>query len=270
MDTRPVEIIAPPVVDGHGCEIGIVILTWNRPRYVRRCFASLARSRLNDTVVAIVDDGSDNPATLDLVRNFHLEGTSICRLMIGVHEQFLLHDNLRLGWDYLLKRWNCRFLTNLDSDAIVSMDWLERLRDLYFRHREANPDLIVSGFNGSVYHPARLVKEDYVVKPTQSGLNMFFDRAAYDNFVRDSLQAEWDWKVVEAMKARSAEFIIVRPSVIQHIGIRGLFSGGWADSDFAVDFPSSFTWLLRLRLLVIRLRRGLRLQHRLFKFLGLR
>jgi glycosyltransferase involved in cell wall biosynthesis len=260
MDPRQVEIIEPQTPDRDRFEIGIVIMTWNRPRYLERCLASLARSRLRDTVVAIVDDGSDDPNTLDLIRDFDLPGVPVARLMIGVHEHFLLHENLRLGWDYLIDRWRGRYLANLDSDAIVVPEWLERLRDLYLQHRDGNPHLIVSGFNGAVYHPARSVHEDHVVKPTLSGLNMFFDRAAYDDFVRDALQPYWDWQVVKAMQKRSAEFLVTRPSVVQHIGLRGLFSSGWSNSDFALDFPGSPTWLLRIRLLAVRLRHGIRRQ----------
>ena len=260
MDSRHFEIIEPQTPDRDRFEIGIVIMTWNRPHYVVRCFDSLARSRLRNTVVAIVDDGSDDPDTLDLIREFDLPGTPVVRLMISVHEQFLLHENLRLGWDYLIDRWHCRYLTNLDSDAVVIPDWLQRLRDLYLRHRDCHPHLIASGFNGAIYHRARSVHEDYVVKPTLSGLNMFFDRAAYDDFLRDALRPHWDAMVVAAMKKRSAEFLVTRPSVVQHIGLRGLFSSGWSNSDFAIDFPASTTWLLRVRLLAVRLRHGLRQQ----------
>jgi glycosyltransferase involved in cell wall biosynthesis len=270
MDLRHVEIIEAPTPGRYRFEVGIVIMTWNRPRYVERCFASLARSRLHDTVVAIVDDGSDNPDTLDLIRDFDLPGVPVARLMIGVHEHFLLHENLRLGWNYLVDRWHCHYLSNLDSDAVVVPEWLERVRGLYLKHRDGNPHLIASGFNGAVYHPARSVHEDYVIKPTLSGLNMFFDRAAYDDFVRDALQPHWDWLVVKEMQGRSAEFLVTRPSVVQHIGSQGLFSRGWSESDFAVDFSASHTWVLRLRLLAVRLRRRLELRHRLLKLVGQR
>jgi glycosyltransferase involved in cell wall biosynthesis len=268
VNTRPIEIIEPQTPGRDRYEIGIVIMTWNRPRYVERCFASLARSRLNDTVVAVVDDGSDDPDTLDLIREFDIPGVPVARLMIGVHEHFLLHENLRLGWDYLIDRWHCRYLSNLDSDAVVVPEWLERLRNLYLKHRDGNPHLIASGFNGAVYHPARSVHEDHVVKPTLAGLNMFFDRAAYDEFVRDALQPHWDGKVVDAMKKRSAEILVTRPSVVQHIGLRGLFSSGWSNSDFALDFPASTTWVLRLRLLAVRLRHRVRLQLKRLKLHG--
>ena len=68
--------------------------------------------------------------------------------------------------------------------------------------------------------------------------------------------------VVDAMKQRSAEFFVTRPSVVQHIGMHGLFSSGWSNSDFAVDFPGTIPSLLRLRLVIARLhhlvRRGLK------------
>ena len=109
IDSRPVEIIEPPDSEEERFQIGIVIMTWNRPQYVERCFNSLSLSKLEESIVAIVDDGSDDRATLDLVRNFEIPRVPVVRLMVGVHQHFLIHDNLRLGWDYLLNRWHCRF-----------------------------------------------------------------------------------------------------------------------------------------------------------------
>lgn len=257
VDTRPVEIVEPAGLLENRYGTGLVILTRNRPAYLTRCFASLAGSRLPDTAVAIVDDASDDPATLDLIRNFTLPGVPIVRISIGVHEHFHIHKNLHIGWNSLIERWDCRYLTNLDSDAIVVSEWLERVRDLYLEHRDHCPHLITSGFNGAVYHPVGAVHEHHVVKPTLSGLNLFFDRVAYDEFVRDALQPHWDWQVVEAMKERSAEFFVTRPSVVQHIGKRGLFSWGWSHYDFALDFPDSVRWVLRCRLVAARLRNWL-------------
>ena len=141
---------------------------------------------------------------------------------------------------------------------------------LYRKHRDDNPQLIVSGFNGAVHDPVRSVHEDHVVKPTLSGLSMFFDRAAYDDFLRDALQPYWDGKVVDAMTQRSAAFFVTRPSVVQHIGLQGLLSSGWSNSAFAIDFPGSSSWLLRLRLLIVRLRHRVRQLLKLFKLHRLR
>ena len=268
MKPRPLEIIDPVAPELDRCETGIVIMTWNRPRYVKRCFESLARSRLNDTVLAVVDDGSDDPQTRKLVREFSLPGVPVARLLIESHGEFLLHDNLRVGWDYLINRWQCRYLSNLDSDAVVTPDWLESIRNLYFKQRGENPHLIVSGFNGAVYHAVRSVHPDHVIKPTLSGLNLYFDRAAYDEFVRDALQPHWDKRVVEAMTSRSAVFFVTRPSVVQHIGLRGLFSSGWSNSDFALDFPEPRWKLLRLRHLVVRTRHAIRQVLKRYKLHG--
>ena len=55
--------------------LALIITTYNRPEYLRKCFDSILRSDIpNGTVVLISDDCSDDEETLNLIRNFKVKG----------------------------------------------------------------------------------------------------------------------------------------------------------------------------------------------------
>lgn len=49
--------------------VGLVITVYNRPGYLKRTLQSLCNSDFPDTVIMLIDDLSDDQATLDLVEH---------------------------------------------------------------------------------------------------------------------------------------------------------------------------------------------------------
>ncbi len=216
--------------------IGVVVTSYERPAYVRATLRSLARTEFTTpTSIVLVDDGSRCRTTLRLLAEFRLEGADVFKIFRPRLTDFGVNDCLRIGWDFLLQECGCRYLANLDSDVLVTPDWLTRLSDLYRRQRTQGP-LLVTGFN-TLRHPVHRQHADYCEKASCGGINLFFDADFYQEIIRDSLaDYGWDWEVVRALQARGYPLLCSTPSVVQHIGKDGYHSDSGV-FDRACDFP---------------------------------
>lgn len=217
------------------CSTGVVITSWNRPQYLRACLHSLARSALQDAVVILVDDASDDPASQRILADFDLP-TPLIKLVKTRRTN--MHVSLDIGW-CLAQSLGCRYLCNLDADAIVRRDWLHTLRGL-FESLPYDPDTVVlSGFNRSNSPCILEVHDRYLRKYRMGGINYFFTPAWF-NTVRFLLFNEnWDSHIqyyCGALHARRFRLLCCKPSVVQHLGEQGFNSGVNSPFDQADDF----------------------------------
>lgn len=237
--------------------VGLVITTYNRPRLTARCFRSLRRSHLGDTAVVVVDDGSDDHRTRQLVAGLEFPDVPIIKAFRRRHEGFNVHESLRLGWELLLDRYHCRYLANLDADVVVKADWLRRVLALFQAQRPLRGPLLVTGFNAHT-HPVFVEESDYRIKASIGGLQTLFDPALYQEVIRPHLRVNWDDHVVAVMRVRGYPLLCTKPSVVQHLGRTGHYSNLSAGYDVAYDFwgaDPGRVWLLRHWFLLQRLLR---------------
>jgi len=145
-------------------------------------------------------------------------------------------DSLRVGWDLLSDVLGCNFLSCLDADTMVKEDWMERLLRLHrcFENKMHHPYYIVSGFN-TRNHPIVAEHDHYYLKESIGGLNMFFHRRIYNNLRHGLNSIYWDSGFVHRIRAMRGKLICTKPSVVQHIGKLGIWSGDHG-YDFADDF----------------------------------
>ncbi len=196
-------------MDGIKFKIGIIITVFNRWEFFRKTLISLNESILPDSSVYLVDDGSTDYASR-LVEYYYLK-----------HPVVRIIQNKNMGQACALKtgfdaasRDGCNILVNLDSDTLVKMDWLNKLLSLYRKY----PDTIISGFN-TLNHPIYQTASSFYKKESIGGINMLFNERIYSSVVRPHLNDNrWDWEVCRDMKRRGLQFIVSRPSVVQHIG----------------------------------------------------
>ena len=198
---------------------GLLIPSFNRPEYLEQCLDSLSKVEpLADLTVILLDDGSTNHLTHELIQNFKLNWAKVDKLFLRKNQG--IKHSLRIGFNYLFSS-DCDICINLDSDAIVKPQFLKVLKDLKTRF----PDSIVSGFNTlttdprtkKVRHPIAVQNEDHCIKQSIGGINMVLNRANYTEWVLPSLIApgHWDWNVCR----KTMKFIVSTPSIVQHIGI---------------------------------------------------
>lgn len=220
---------------GTTCDAGIVVTTWNRPEYLQSCLQSLARSELSGTIIVLVDDASDDPETRKLLDDFDLDTPLV---KIRKRERTLMHVGLDIGWCFL-QNLGCRYLSNLDADAIVRRDWFIRLRQLFESLPYPGDDVLLSGFNRSNAPCIREEHENYLRKYRMGGINYFFTPAFYQKVRHLMFNSNWDSHIQYLCGTEQADayyMICCKPSVVQHIGIKGLNSGTNSPFDTAEDF----------------------------------
>ena len=211
-------------------EVGLVISTYNRPYYLWKTLRCLKKTlHARNVVIVVVDDASKSRITLNLISRLARSNLAVTTIIKQEHEGCGIRDSLRTGWDFLLKNHSPRYLCNIDSDVLMKPGWLEKIQNLYICQRALLGPLLVTGFNAD-NHPVLEEREDYVIKETIGGLNMFFDVDFYQETIRPNLffdagnQPGWDWKVVHAIHKKGYPILCTRPSVLQHIGRYGFFS----------------------------------------------
>lgn len=210
--------------------IGLLINTYNRSEYLERCIASIRKADLSRVIqVLVVDDCSTDRKVFNLLNGF---------LIYRMPENKSIRYAIQEGYEMLFD-WGFEIVINLDGDAIVKPDFIQKLVDL---HRQF-PNNIITGFNSLVIgrHPIFEQHETYCVKKSCGGINMLVTRKMYDEVVNPSLitaqrtRGHWDDIVSQKIRDRNEVFICSTPSVVQHIGFKSAM-GHDANPDYAHDF----------------------------------
>lgn len=218
-----------------GDSTGLVITTWNRPEYLAPCLESLSRSRLENTVIVVVDDASDDDRTLELIRSFS-PGVPLIRIF--KKKRTSMHVGLDIGW-CLLRNLGCRYLCNLDADALVRTDWLTTLRTLFESLPYRRDATLLSGFNRSDPPCVLEEHENYLRKYRMGGINYFFTPGFYARIRFLMFNSNWDSHIQYWCGTQHADryhMVCCRPSVVQHIGRFGLNANESGYFDTADDF----------------------------------
>lgn len=213
-------------------DFGILIPIYNRYNYVKYCFKSLQQSILNYKIIVLLfDDGSTDDNLLELMDSFTIPNITIIKILcnrLNLINQSATDINtimpgsaypltLRFGTDILF-RMNAQLVVHMDSDAIVSVDWLYQLNKLY--HLIDDKIKVINGFNSNEHV---IIKEygNYYTKNMTGGLGIVFDKLTYNTRIKHHLNHHaYDWRVFDEMNKNSETIYCTKPSVIQHIGIK--------------------------------------------------
>lgn len=219
-------------------KLGIVIPVYDRVDYLRQCLDSLKAARIPEgAYILVIDDFSKDKEAGEIIDSY----------IIDIRGAWGYRNNNNIGVCATLKvgitqcfNHDCDLVMNLDSDAIVRPDFIEKILAL----KEKFPDKIVTGFNcltkntnGTERHQIIEQGEWYNIKSSVGGLNMCFNREQYENWIRPALEkgmkrlCNWD---AETCK-NSGGAVCVVPSVVQHIGIKSSM-GHNEPPDVADDF----------------------------------
>ena len=229
----------------HRYPVGLAICTWNRPLYLEPCLNSVKHCDLSNVITVLVDDASGDSDTLNLIREFDLD-TPLIKIYKTRRRQ--IHHSLDLAW-CLLKGLGCRYLANLDGDAIVSPSWLGALQSLH-RRLDAPEKTILSAFNKDADSSVIEEAEDYRIKRKLGGICYFFQSGLLSSIRPLLFDIAWDNLVGGYFTGRYADgyrLICTRPSYVQHIGAIGMNSGPHKQFDYATDFVGSETTSVRER-----------------------
>ena len=103
------------------------------------------------------------------------------------------------------------------------------------KKQHTDAQLILTGFN-TASHDTVSRFDEYEIKKTVGGINLFFHRSLYHKIVRPELRdINWDHALSEKIASVNGSVVAVVPSVVQHIGESGLWSRP-GEFDVSVDF----------------------------------
>lgn len=203
----------------------LIITSYNRYEYYKKCIDSvLAMYEMPDSIYLADDCSTDHNMINTIinlvndVENVHYIPTdSNC----GIRNNLLgtIDTVYNMGYDLII---------NLDGDAIVKPNFITRMKEL----KQRFPDSIVSGFNcNHVQNPVLYTGHDYVERKHCNGINMCFYAQQYIDIIRPALMSNGNW---DYNSTHNKNFIISKPSVVQHIGLNS--SMGHHNVDIACDF----------------------------------
>lgn len=196
--------------------IGILILTYNRQEYLDIMLSNFKKSILNDVIIIIIDDGS-NEDTIKYIKKFNIPNIPIIKIF--KKKNYGIGSSIELGWK-IFKNLNIKFICNLDSDVYIRHDWLTTLKETYiFIQNNYKSHFILSGFN---YKKDEYKNNLYFKTNFMGGINMFFNDSLLNllllkNFYDD----RWDINVTNFMNYNNYNLFITSKCVIQHIGLFG-------------------------------------------------
>lgn len=215
----------------------LIICTFNRPQYLRQCFASLLRADLSPlSKIYIIDDHSTDEQAKTLIADFDLPGKEVVKIRKSKNSG--IKDSLAIG--YLLAFEHSNYVVNLDGDAIVRKDFLTVL----FQLKYLFPNNIVSGFNTTVKNRNPIIEEHktFFKKKYASGINMVINKDEYENYILPALSmpiGNWDYEASKLHMADGKAVIVSKPSVLNHIGVEFSSMNHISESeppDVATDF----------------------------------
>lgn len=203
----------------------LILTCYNRPEYLRQCLYSLKAADLSKlSLLLIIDDCSTDRQTIQLINEFQVDvPTEKMRFPKNVG----IKEVLKWGFSHVFR--TCDIAINLDGDAVVRKDFIDRLLEI----KEVNPNVIVSGFNTTVRNrnPVLWESESCFGKKYASGINMCLSVRQWDSKVFEQ-QGNWDFNFSSKQQDGS---IITNPSVVQHIGLKSSM-GHDDEPDVAHDF----------------------------------
>lgn len=222
------EILLPDI-DIFDSKVGVIVPIYNRPEYLTLTLESLAESELENTIIVLIDDNS-NEETTQIVRDFSIEEVPIIKIFKKENKN--MYHSLKIGW-YLLKKLGCKYICNIDSDVLVTSDWLLLLETTYEKS-EKKP--LLTGFNTTSNNHTNISETDsYYEKLTVGGVNLFFDSCYVDEFSKLLTDRMWDYNLSHYCRKNRIPLLCTKPSVIQHIGYYGL-NANKNNFDYAYDF----------------------------------
>jgi GT2 family glycosyltransferase len=218
--------------------IGIVLTCYERPEYLKHTLECLENTLMYDNHIVVLDDASISLEVKDLIRDFRPN----CPIdYLENEERKGVSQNLLRGFE-ILKKYGFKTMMNIDSDVDLKDNWIKKITDLLERF----PDRICTGFNANntSRFPVCGGGDDYWEKQQIGGINIAFTEQNYDKVI-EALQPEekwqkgnaWDWHLVDIMMKEGKTFIVTKPGVIQHIGLRSTLGhkGGDIDLNFNKD-----------------------------------
>lgn len=216
-------------------KVGLLITFYKRPDLALQCVESLMSCDLSKlTFIYMHDDASNSESLSHTMHNFslYLSDNNIPSI---IHQSTFnkgIKTALNRGCNYLFYLEKCDHVINLDADSVLKKGAINALVNL----KALFPDRIVSGFNcNHPKNPILIEGDTYVERKMANGINMMFSQDQYENIILPGLNSQNNW---DAASSHDKNFIITKPSVVDHLGWNQSTMGHGlsGDGDRAYDF----------------------------------
>jgi glycosyltransferase involved in cell wall biosynthesis len=213
--------------------ITVGITTYNRSLYLEKMARSLQESHgINECHIRVYDDHSKNIDETYLKTVFPKAHQITVRLKnLGADENIY-----QMYKDFLAT--DDQIFVNADSDLIFHPDWVEMVKKLL-----PKTDGILSLFNSNMLPPTKTLKiegVELIEKDFIGSAGTVFTRDVVEKIVNEmKIQSlkRLDWKWSEYLRTQSKKrLLVVRLSLIQHIGIEGQNCNGIDQVNFGLGF----------------------------------
>jgi len=224
-------------------KVAIIIPTYNRPEYLKKCLDSLEKTFLKkDTLIYMVDDGSLDDETIKLIIDFKKAGCLIKRVFneknVGIQESLLISIEYCFSHEY-------EYIIILNSDMVVN----NYFYDMMVYYKELFPNNIIGGFNtltlgesGQPRHPITYDGKFYVRKKSCGAPCLGLDKQIYENYFKEILikyqekrRSAYDTAATKRASNDGCDVICVVPSVVDHIGFDSTMKHNF-NPDVSIDF----------------------------------
>lgn len=205
-------------------KVGIMIPTFGRLNYLKKCFESLRKSDLTECIIIIVDESltknvdNDKIETNKYIREFDFPIPTI-KIYKNTHGN--MFDSINIGLDIL--GHICEFIMILDSDTIHNTNFVKKTLSTYEEVKSHNNNLnkliVISGFNTAKHKIIVGDNLNYYIKETIGGCHLGFKTSDYWNYIRYTLISyKWDTNIYNLINRLGGIIVATKPSVIEHIG----------------------------------------------------
>lgn len=229
----------------HKYKIGIIIPTFGRFDYLKKCFESLSKTNLTDCVIVIVDESltidvdDDKIKTNKYIMEYDFKIPTI-KIYKNIHGN--MFDSINIGLDIL--GHVCEFIMTLDSDTIHDVNFVEKTISTYWEVKSNNNDynkpIVISGFNTNKHKIISDNNLNYYVKETIGGCHLGFIADDYWNYIRYTLISyKWDTNIYNLINRLGGIIATTKPSVVEHIGEVSSVRIDNLPCDKSIDFKSS-------------------------------
>lgn len=256
---NPKELINKIVISNYNTledfDLGLVIPTHNRPDYLKYVLYTLKKSNiLSKKIVILIFDDNSNENTCELINRFDIPNVPIIRIFTNrvnglvpkIYDHTVLPGSIfpfsiRYGIEILFSL-GAKYVMNNDSDSIFSKNWLDKTIDALETIND--PFYILTGFKcQQKYHP---IKQDRDVLPlleTFGGVNFVLNKNMFNTHVKHLIHDHtFDWKLVDNCRNNNIPIYLIKPSIVQHIGINSvIIRFGKINTDTHTDLDKSIT-----------------------------
>ena len=218
-----------------------MIPVYQRPQLLHLCLKRLFASTLIEAcAIVFINDASPDNEVESILSDFCNEHMDKCWIRLMKKENKGIADSVIAGWN-ILQTLGVSILCLLDSDMLVSQDWIVRMKSIMDTFADK---AVFTGFNETLIGRHKAIPNTLVgsciKKKTIGGCHIMLKSSMWIPELREKINVPkgrgWDWCLVGWCDKNKVNLVCSVPSCVQHVGASGMNSVMGKPTDYALDF----------------------------------